>query len=123
MRSTRALALLLCFSCAAMRAQQGDPGQTPLTVRSNLVVVPALVKTKDGQGVLELSADDFVLSDNGVPQHLTLDQDTDSQPLALAVVVEIGGAGVSHFDDYRQLDSILDALIGNVEHRIAVIGF
>ena len=25
--------------------------------------------------------------------------------------------------DYRQLDSILDALIGNVEHRVAIIGF
>ena len=92
-------------------------------MRSNLVVVPALVTTKDGQVVFELSADDFLLTDNGIPQHLTLDQDTDSQPLALAVVVEVGGAGVNHFDDYQQLDSILDALMGNVEHQMAVISF
>jgi hypothetical protein len=43
--------------------------------------------------------------------------------LALAIVVETGGAGAQHLRDYGQLDSVLDALIGNVEHRIAVIGF
>jgi VWFA-related protein len=68
-------------------------------------------------------ADDFLLTDDGVPQHLTLDQDTDSQPLALAIVVETGSAGARHLIDYRQLDAILDALIGNIEHRVAVIGF
>ena len=68
-------------------------------------------------------ASDFLLTDDGVPQDLTLDQDTDSQPLALAIVVETGGAGSRHLADYRQLDAILDVLIGNVEHRIAIIGF
>lgn len=123
MKSVCELALLLCFASSAMHAQQSDVGLSTLTVRSNLVMVPALVKTKEGRVVFELSADDFVLTDNGVSQHPALDQDTDSQPLALAVVVEIGGAGTGHFADYQHLDSILDALIGNVEHRIAVIGF
>jgi len=68
-------------------------------------------------------ADDFFLTDDGVPQHLTLDQDTDSQPLALAIVVETGSAGARHLIDYGQLDAILDALIGDIEHRVAVIGF
>ena len=82
-----------------------------------------LVTTKSGNVVFELTADDFLVTDNGVPQQVTLDQDTDSQPLALAVVVETGGTGARHLDDYRQLDSVLDALIGNVEHRVALIGF
>jgi hypothetical protein len=43
--------------------------------------------------------------------------------LALVIVVETGGAGVQHLRDYRQLDSVLDALIGDVEHRTAVVGF
>jgi VWFA-related protein len=123
MRSARALALLLGLASGAVLAQQNDLGQSTLTVRSNLVVVPVLVTTKDGHVVFELSAEDFVLTDNGVSQHLSLDQNTDSLPLALAVVVEVGGSGVGHFADYQHLDSILDALIGSVEHRIAVIGF
>ena len=123
MRSTCALSLLLCLTAVGLSAQQSDEGQPTLTVRSTLVEVPILLKTKGGEVVFGLTSDDFLLTDNGVPQHLTLDQDTDSQPLALAIVVETGGAGARHLIDYRQLESIFDALIGNVEHRIAIIGF
>jgi VWFA-related protein len=88
-----------------------------------LVQAPVLVKTKAGHVVLTLTADDFFLTDNGVPQDLILDRDSDAQPLALAIVVETGGAGARHLTDYRQLDAIFDALVGGVEHRVAVIGF
>jgi VWFA-related protein len=117
------LVALLCLATTAAWAQQADANQPNLTVRSTLVQVPALVTNKAGKVVFQLSAEDFFLTDNGVPQHLTLDQDTDSQPLALAIVVETGGGGARHLEDYRQLDSILDALIGNIEHGVAVIGF
>jgi VWFA-related protein len=116
--------LFVLLSLAAVGgAQQSDKDQPTLTVSSTLVEVPILAKTKGGEVVFQLTGDDFLLTDNGVPQHLTLDQDTDSQPLALAIVVETGGSGARHLDEYRQLDSVLDALIGNVDHRVAVIGF
>jgi VWFA-related protein len=119
-----ACTVFVLLSLAAVAgAQQSDKDQPTLTVNSTLVEVPILAKTKGGEEVFQLTADDFLVTDNGVPQHLTLDQDTDSQPLALAIVVETGGAGARHLDDYRQLDSILDALIGNIEHRVALIGF
>jgi VWFA-related protein len=123
MRSAGIFSLLLCLAAVGVRAQQSDTGQPVLTVRSTLVQVPVLVKTKGGQVIFKLTADDFLLTDDGVAQKLTLDQDTDSQPLALAIVVETGGAGARHLADYRQLDAILDALVGGVEHRVAVIGF
>lgn len=123
MRSGRAICLLLFFVALETRAQQTEPPEPTLSIRSNLVEAPTLVKTKQGQVVFDLTAADFSLTDNGVPQHLTLESDTDSQPLALAICVETGGAGVRHLDDYRRLDSILEALIGDVEHRVAVIAF
>ena len=123
MRPARTVSLLLCLAAVGVRAQQSDTGQAILTVRSTLVQVPALVKTKAGEVVFALTAEDFFLTDDGVPQRLTLDPDTDSQPLALAICVETGGAGARHVMDYRHLDAILDALIGNVDHRVAVIGF
>src|SRR6266436_10431345 len=116
------LILLLCFTSVGI-AQQSDTGQPKLAVHSTLVVAPVFVTTKEGRVVFDLKADDFLLTDNGVPQLLTLEQDTDSQPLALAIVVETGGAGAAHLSDYQELDSILDALVGNVEHRVTVIGF
>jgi len=82
-----------------------------------------MVKTKAGEVVFSLTADDFILTDNGVLQSLRLESDTDSQPLALAIIVEAGGQGAVHLRDYRHLGAVLDALIGNVPHRVAVIAF
>jgi VWFA-related protein len=123
MKSVCIFTLLIAISALEVCAQEKEPVQPPLTVRTTLVMVPVLVTTKAGKVVFELTADDFVVTDNGVPQHFTVDEDTGSQPLALAIVVETGGAGALHLDDYRGLDSVLDALIGNVEHRVALIAF
>jgi hypothetical protein len=67
MRSGLILPLLLTFASAGASAQQVDTSQPTLSVRSTLVEVPALVKTKAGEVVFELTADDFVLTDDGVP--------------------------------------------------------
>jgi VWFA-related protein len=119
---------MLLLSAVSAGAQSSDPtpagSQVPsLAVRSNLVLVPALVKTKSGEVVFALTADDFILTDNGVPQALRLEPDTDSQPVALAIIVQTGGRGASHLGDYRGLDAVLDAVIGDVPHRVAVVTF
>jgi VWFA-related protein len=123
--------LLLCCSFALSAHAQTDEqhsspqtgGAAPLTVRSNLVLVPALVKDKAGETVFSLTADDFTLTDNGISQSLRLEQDTDSLPLALMVIVETGGEGASRLRDYRDLGPVLHGLIGDVPHRVAVISF
>jgi hypothetical protein len=94
MRSVCTASLLLCLTPLLIGEQQSgeDPTQPSLTVRSTLVQVPVLVKNKSGRVVFELTADEFLLTDNGVRQKTTLDADTDSQPLALAILVETAGA-------------------------------
>ena len=99
-----------------------NPSAT-ISVRSSLVVVPALVKTKSGQLVFTLKADDFTVKDDGIPQKLRLEEDTDSQPLALVIVVEVGGDGIRYLSEYSDLGPLLDAIIGNVPHRIALVDF
>lgn len=113
----------LVVACAAQTTPAPQAPPTTLTVRTNLVEVPALVTTKSGQVVYELTAQDFRLTDDGVPQRITLIPDTDAQPLALAVVVETGGAGATHLGDYAHLDALLDALVGHVPHQVALIAF
>jgi len=73
--------------------------------------------------MLSLSGDDFLLTDNGVPQELRVEPDMDWQPLALAMVVQTGGQGAAHLRDYANLGPVLDAIIGDVPHRVVVIGF
>ncbi len=43
--------------------------------------------------------------------------------LALVVVVEIGGAGAREFDHLGPLAPMLESVIGNVPHKIAVVAF
>jgi len=121
-------ALFLSFLCNAAYPQSSvQPSPTPqiptLTASSNLVLVPVLVKSKAAKIVFSLTADDFILTDNGIPQAVRVEEDALGQPLALAVIVQTGGQGAYHLRDYRNLGPILDAVIGGVSHRVAVIGF
>jgi VWFA-related protein len=96
---------------------------TTLTARSTLVLVPALVRNKAGELVYTLKANDFVLTDDGVLQKLTLEQDTGGEPLALVVDLEGGGAGANQMDKFVTLAPMLSAIVGDVPHKIAVVGF
>jgi VWFA-related protein len=122
-----AASCLWCLSNAAnaQSSEQALPiSQLPtLTSRSNLVLVPVLVKSKAARIVFSLTADDFVLTDNGIPQAVQIEEGALGQPLALAVIVQTGGQGASHLRDYHNLGAILDAIIGGVPHRVAVIAF
>ena len=96
---------------------------TTITTRSTLVLVPALVKTKSGAVVYTLKADDFTLTDNGVEQKLTLEEDTGDQPLALVVLIETGGAGGRELGLYRTLPTMLENVVGSEPHKVAVVSF
>jgi VWFA-related protein len=99
------------------------PDASRLSEQTSLVVVPALVRNKSGSLVFTLKADDFVLTDDGIPQKLTLEQDAGGEPLALVVVVETGGAGAREFDKLGPLPQLLDTVVGSVPHKIAVVTF
>jgi VWFA-related protein len=109
---------------AAGAAAGQDQTQT-LEARTTLVLVPALVTTKKGEPVFTLTADDFVLTDDGVPQKLRLEEESGDQPLALVVLVQAGGDGTPKVDEnlYGKVGPMVEAMIGNVEHTVAVVGF
>jgi VWFA-related protein len=120
------LLVVLAFQvlCAACTYAQDVSDPTPVLHRgSNLVLVPALVKTGSGEPVFGLTADDFILTDDGIEQSIALEENSDSQPLALVIVVQTGGAGGRRLDNYRRLGPLLDSIGGAVAHRLAVVGF
>ena len=126
----RAALALACITLAAREqvvlAQTAapQPSQIPsLSAHSTLVLVPALVRAKPGDLIFTLTADDFVLTDDGIPRKLTLERDTDGEPLALVVAIEIGGAGAREFDKLGALARMIESVVGNVPHKIAVVAF
>jgi len=124
------LALLAAPFVLAQNAAAGtqspsgtNPQTASITVRSNLVIVPALVRTKSGELVYTLKVDDFILTDNGVVQKLRLEQDTGSEPLAMVIIAQTGGDAAVHLDQYQHLSPMLENMLGGVDHRVAVVGF
>jgi VWFA-related protein len=124
LRAELALTCLLVLPARSSAQTPPPASQTPtITSQSTLVLVPALVRNKAGELILTLKADDFALTDNGVPQKLTLEQDTDGEPLALVVDIEGGGAGARELQKYAALSAMLDSVVGDVPHRVAVVGY
>jgi len=114
---------LLVFAIPLAHAQFQQQPQT-LTSQSTLVLIPALVHDKTGALVYTLQANDFTLTDDGVPQQLRLEEDTGAEPLALVVDLEVGGAGAREFAQVAgSLTPMLSSVVGAVPHRIAVVGF
>jgi len=120
----RILLGVFCVQAVLAQAPAAPAPQAPtLSTSTTLVLVPTLVKTKTGEAVFTLTAQDFVLTDDGVEQTPTLEEDTGSQPLALVVAVETGGSGARHLGDYRKLGTLIDAIVGNVRRKMAVVAF
>src|SRR3984957_10376683 len=95
---------------------------TTLHATTTLVVVPALVQTPAKDLVYSLTADDFTLTDNGVPQKVRLEADT-ARSLSLVVLMQTGGAARSQFKNYANLETMLAAMLGATPNKVAIVNF
>ena len=96
--------------------------QTTLRTTTTLVVVPTLVQTADKGAVFSLTAEDFVVTDNGVPQKLTLEEET-KRPLSLVVLMQTGGVARGQFPSYTRLETMLASLLGGAPNRVSIVNF
>src|ERR1019366_593197 len=109
------LAMPISSVCAQTPATSAPPTPT-LNANSTLVLVPALVRNKSGKLVFSLNATDFALTDDGIPQHLTLDQDTGREPLALVIDIEGGRSALRELAKFSVIGPMIDSMVGNVPH-------
>ncbi len=96
--------------------------QTTLRTTTTLVVVPTLVQTADKQTVFSLKVEDFVLTDNGVPQKVTLEEET-KRPLSLVVLMQTGGVARGQFASYAGLETMLASLLGGAPNVVSIVNF
>ena len=107
--------LVAAFACAA-------PAQTTLHTTTTLVVVPTLVQTTGKEPVFSLTAEDFVLTDNGVPQKVMLEEET-KRPLSLVVLMQTGGVARGQFESYVNLETMLSSLLGGAPNKVSIVNF
>jgi VWFA-related protein len=96
--------------------------QTTLHTTTTLVVVPTLVQTTGKEPVFSLTAGDFVLTDNGVPQKVTLEEET-KRPLSLVVLMQTGGVAHGQFASYANLETMLASLLGGAPNKVSIVNF
>jgi VWFA-related protein len=96
--------------------------QTTLRTTTTLVVVPTLVQTAGKEAVFSLTAEDFVLTDNGVPQKVALEEET-KRPLSLVVLMQTGGVARGQFASYANLETMLASLLGGAPNRVSIVNF
>jgi VWFA-related protein len=120
--------LLLCTSVAA---GQNPPATPPgnndqsytLRTQSNIVLVPTTVQTKHGDMLYGLKPNQFVVEDNGVPQTIHLDEDTDSLGLSLVVVVQCSRSAGYEFPKLNGLGTMIDAIAGDAPREVAIVTY
>jgi VWFA-related protein len=117
--------VLIIWIASSVAFPQGAVAQNapPLRTQSNVVLIPALVSNKKGELVFALKANDFRVTDDGIEQKLTLDEDTRREPMALVVAVQCGGAGRGKLASYRNLGPTIGDVVAGVPHRVAVVAF
>jgi len=120
----RLVAVLLFAPMVLAQSPAPASQEAPIvSTRTTLVLVPALVLDKNGEPIFALTAKDFTVTDDGIEQAVRVEEDTDSQPLALVVVVETGGAGAGQLGKYRDLGTWVETIVGNVPHMVALVSF
>jgi VWFA-related protein len=112
------LALSIIFAALLAGAQE-----TTLRSRSNLVLVPTLVKDQQGSIVYGLQAKDFIIEDNGVEQTVRLDEAPEGQPVSLVLAIQTGRRANYEFPRMQGLKTMLDPLFAMGTARVAIVEF
>ena len=121
-----ALFLPLSLVLGTALGQTTSPGQNLAvsTIRSvsRLVIVPTVVRSNTGEFVPDLGPSDFELTDNGVPQKISLEELKD-QGIAVAVLMQTGAAVPREFQNYRTLTNMLNVTASRSTHKVALVTF
>jgi VWFA-related protein len=99
-------------------------GQEPvIRTQTTVVLAPTLVKDTRGKLIFGLSAEDFVIEDDGVPQRVKMDEVLDVQAVSLVVAIQCGGSALNELNRMQGLSAMLNPVIGQGKTEIAVVQF
>jgi VWFA-related protein len=97
--------------------------ETTLHSQSNVVVIPALVKSAQGEVVYGLAAKDFVVEDDGEEQAVHLDEAAEGQPVSMVIAIQSGRRANYEFPRIRGLAAMLDPLVAEGHGSVAIVEF
>jgi VWFA-related protein len=111
----------ICVICGlgGMAAQN-----VPFRVQTKVVQVPVSVADKHGRNVEGLTARDFRVLDDGVPQEITVDDfGTGLPPISLAIAVQTSGISTPALTKIRRIGSMIQPLVLGQRGEAALVTF
>jgi VWFA-related protein len=103
-------------------SQQSQPVDGPtIHVNSNLVMLPTRVETKAGETVYGLTADQFIVEDNGILQRVRIEDSPESASVSLVVTIQCGRSAAAEFPKLKGLATMIEGIVGAAPHEVAVV--
>jgi VWFA-related protein len=109
------LFLLLCGGAVSQ--------EITLHSQSNVVIIPALVKSANGEVVYGLGPKDFVVEDDGVEQAIRVDEAAEGSAVSLVVAIQRGRRADYEFPRIRGLSAMLDPMVEAGLGSVAIVEF
>lgn len=124
-RFVLALLLLTAVIFRVHAQEQAPPGATTtLSVNVRVVAVDAVVRDKDGNLVMDLSKDDFILRDDGKPVPIRYFNRDNDLPLTVGLMIDTSGSQREFFgDEAIASDIFLRNTLTNPQDRAFVVRF
>ncbi len=97
--------------------------ETTFHTQSNVVMIPALVKSAKGEIVYGLGAKDFVVEDDGAEQVVRLDEAAEGAQVSLVVAIQRGRRANYEFPRIRGLSAMLNPMLDAGQSRVAIVEF
>jgi VWFA-related protein len=97
--------------------------ETTFHSQSNVVVIPALVKSAKGEIVYGLGAKDFLVEDDGVEQVVHPEEAAEGSQVSLVVAIQCGRRANYEFPRMRGLAAMLDPMLEAGLGRVAIVEF
>ncbi len=115
---------LLAATCVLPLFAQQAPESPTLRANVPLVLAPVTVTDKRGNLIDGLTEDDFVLTDEGVRQRITMDtSDTVIAPVSLVVLIQASGISAPALARIERVGGLIKPLVIGERGQAAVIEF
>ncbi len=121
--SKATLCILLFLPLLSVVISTVPAQEQTLKTQANLVFVPALVKDAKGKVVYGLQQTDFMIEDDGVQQAVRLDEEPETDPVALVIAIQRGRRARKEYARIRTLHTMLSAIAGQGNTEMAVVEF
>jgi hypothetical protein len=112
---------ILALPTLPLQAQQQNPYS--LSTQTNLVTVPTQVASPKGDFLYGLQASQFIVTDNGVPQRVRVEEAPEQTGLSLVVVVQCSGAAAMETSKLAGLSTMIEDIAGAAPHEVALLTY